>query len=109
GVGSAIAAALAAEGVELISLFDAHAEAAAGLAKRLRQHYPLLATRTGSTDPSGFDLVVNATPLGSPGDPLPLDLTRLESTTFVGEVVMKLEMTPLLLAARERGCRFQIG
>jgi hypothetical protein len=26
-------------------------------------------------------------------------------TTFVGEVVMKSEITPLLAAARERGCR----
>jgi shikimate dehydrogenase len=109
GVGSAIAASLAAEGAELISLFDTHAESAEGLAARLRKHYPQLATRSGSTDPKGFDLVVNATPLGLPGDPLPLDVTRLESATFVGEVVMKVEMTPLLLAARQRGCRFQIG
>ena len=109
GVGSAIAASLAAEGVELISLFDTNAASAEGLAARLRQHYPQLLTRKGSTDPAGYDLVVNATPLGMPGDPLPLDVTRLASGTFVGEVVMKIEMTPLLLAARERGCRFQIG
>ena len=29
--------------------------------------------------------------------------------TFVGEVVMKREMTPLLEAAAARGCRFQVG
>lgn len=109
GVGSAIAASLGADGAELISLFDTDAESAEGLAARLRKHYPAIVVRTGSNDPKGFDLVVNATPLGVPGDPLPLDVTRLESTTFVGEVVMKSEMTALLLAARERGCRFQIG
>jgi shikimate dehydrogenase len=43
------------------------------------------------------------------GDPLPVDVTRLAPSTFVGEVVMKLEITPLLQAARERGCRFQVG
>jgi len=109
GVGSAIAASLAAEGAELISLFDTYAESADGLAARLRKHYPSLVVRTGANDPKGFDLVVNATPLGLPGDPLPVDVERLDASTFVGEVVMKTEMTPLLLAARERGCRFQIG
>jgi shikimate dehydrogenase len=59
---------------------------------------------------SGFDVVVNATPLGmNPDDPLPLDASRLSSRAFVGEVVMKQEITPLLRAARERGCQIQIG
>jgi len=54
--------------------------------------------------------VVNATPLGmKPGDPLPVDPSRLYRETFVGEVVMKPEMTPLLEAAAARGCRFQVG
>jgi shikimate dehydrogenase len=44
-----------------------------------------------------------------PGDPLPFDVSRLEPRTFVGEVVMKQEITPLLEAARARGCRFQVG
>lgn len=109
GVGSAIAASLAAEGVQQISVFDAHAESAEGLASRLRQHYPKLLVSTGSRDAAGYDLVVNGTPLGMPGDPLPMDITRLTPATFVGEVVMKTEMTPLLQAAQKRGCRFQIG
>jgi shikimate dehydrogenase len=37
------------------------------------------AVSTGSNDPAGFDLVVNATPLGmNPGDPLPMDMDRLD-------------------------------
>jgi shikimate dehydrogenase len=44
-----------------------------------------------------------------PADPLPVDVTRLTPATFVGEVVMKQEITPLLKAARERGCPTQIG
>lgn len=109
GVGSAIAASLAAEGVAAITVHDAFPESAAGLVDRLRQHYPKLAARTGTNRAAGYDLVVNATPLGLPGDPLPMDLSDLTSTTFVGEVVMKQEMTPLLQAARARGCRYQIG
>ena len=109
GVGSAIAASLAAGGVAAITIFDSHADSAQGLASRLRQHYPELFAKTGINDAAGYDLVVNATPLGLPGDPLPMDIERLAGTTFVGEVVMKTEMTPLLLAAKARGCRFQIG
>ena len=110
GVGSAIAASLAAEGVGAISLCDTDAASAEGLAARLRRHYPKLVVRTASSDPAGYDLVVNGTPLGMrPGDPLPVDVTRLAPSTFVGEVVMKTEITPLLQAARERGCRFQVG
>jgi shikimate dehydrogenase len=110
GVGSAIAASLAAEGVASISLFDTNSQAVEGLAARLRQHYPRLAVEVRSNDPAGYDLVVNGTPLGmKPTDPLPVDVTRLAPSTFVGEVVMKQEITPLLRAARERGCRYQIG
>lgn len=110
GVGSAIAASLAGAGVAEIDLYDAHAPMADALAGRLREHYPRLAVRTGSNDPSGCDVVVNATPLGmKPGDPLPLDVTRLASGTFVGEVVMKEEFTPFLRAAMERGCPVQVG
>jgi shikimate dehydrogenase len=44
-----------------------------------------------------------------PDDPLPFDPARLSPSTFVGEVVMREEVTPLLRAARQRGCRTQVG
>jgi shikimate dehydrogenase len=110
GVGSAIAASLAQSGVAVIALNDTNPVAAAGLAARLKKHYPALDVRTTSNDPAGFDLVVNATPLGmKAGDPLPVDIARLAPAMFVGEVVMKEEITPLLRAARERGCEIQVG
>ena len=110
GVGSAIAASLAADGVAAIALFDINAASAEGLAARLRQHYPRLDVQVRSNDPAGYDLVVNGTPLGMKStDPLPFDVARLAPETFVGEVVMKQEITPLLGAARERGCRFVVG
>ncbi len=110
GVGCAIAASLAGAGVATLALFDANAASAQALADRLRQHHPALRVLVGDKDPQGFDLVVNATPLGmNAGDPLPLDVDRLSPDTLVGEVVMKAEMTPLLQAARARGCPVQIG
>ena len=110
GVGCAIAASLAAAGVGAITLHDIDGAAMAGLAARLRQHYPAIQVMTGSNDPEGMDLVVNATPLGmNPGDPLPIDIERLRAGTFVGEVVMKTEMTAFLTAARARGCPVQVG
>ena len=110
GVGCAIAASLAAEGVAEMTLFDVAPDSAQALAERLRTHYPRLKVTCGSNDPAGYDLVVNATPLGmNPDDPLPMPVARLEARTFVGEVVMKTEVTPLLAAARERGCATQVG
>ncbi|MGV3573273.1 MAG: shikimate dehydrogenase family protein [Ramlibacter sp.] len=110
GVGSAIAASLAAASVAAITLYDVHPLSAEALAARLRTHYPRIAVATGERDPAGMDLVVNATPLGMlPGDPLPVDMERLEARTFVGEVVMRTEMTAFLQAAQARGCRVQVG
>jgi len=110
GVGSPIAASLAGAGIGAITLFDAHGAAADALGERLKASYPDIDVRTGSNDPAGFDLVVNATPLGmNEGDPLPMDVSRLSARTFVGEVVMKTEMTAFLKAAKERGCPVQVG
>ena len=110
GVGSAIVASFAKAGVAELALFDAYADSMNGLAERLRAHYPGLKIGVGSKDPAGFDVVVNATPLGmKEGDPLPMDVSRISPSTFVGEVVMKLEITPFLAEARARGCAIQVG
>ncbi|MBU3651499.1 MAG: shikimate dehydrogenase, partial [Limnohabitans sp.] len=110
GVGRAIAASLAAAGVAQLSLFDVDAASADGLAARVREHFSSVQVQTGSRDPAGFDLVVNATPLGmNENDPLPFDVQRLAPSTFVGEVVMKRETTALLAAAQALGCRTQVG
>ena len=110
GVGSAIVASLAKAGVAELALFDAHAPTMNSLADRLRVYYPALKVKVGSKDPTGFDVVVNATPLGmKEGDPLPMEVAQISPSTFVGEVVMKQEITPFLAAARARGCETQIG
>ncbi len=110
GVGSAIAASLAGAGIGAIALYDVNTASAQALGQRLKTHYPTIEVSTGSNDPAGLDLVVNATPMGmNEGDPLPMDVSRLDARTFVGEVVMRTEMTAFLSAARARGCPVQVG
>src|SRR5205823_12154585 len=75
GVGSAIAASLAAEGIAALVLFDTQVASAQALAERLKLHYGKLDVRVGQAMVAGQDLVVNATPLGmKDGDPLPFDV-----------------------------------
>jgi shikimate dehydrogenase len=114
GVGSAIAAAIAAQmsdrGPGSIALYDSRKAAAEALAARLRRHYPELPVRLAGNDPAGYRLVVNATPLGmSQGDPLPFDPERLDPGALVGDVVLGAGITPLLQAAARRGCHTLIG
>jgi shikimate dehydrogenase len=110
GVGSAIVASMAKASVAELALFDAHSATMNSLAERLRAYYPALKIEVGSKDPAGFDVIVNATPLGmKEKDPLPMDVTRISPSAFVGEVVMKQEITPFLAAARARGCKIQVG
>jgi len=110
GVGSAIAASCAAAGVARMALYDVNSASADALAGRLYRHYPELAIAVGSNDPAGFDIVVNATPMGmAAGDPMPVDVSRIAPSAFVGEVVLKQEATAFLQAARALGCRTQVG
>ena len=110
GVGSAIAASMAKAGVSRLGLYDLSVPAMDALAKRLQSHYPNLEVTAGSADPIGYDIVVNATPLGmKKDDPLPMRMDGISPSTFVGEVVMKEEMTPFLTAVRAKGCEVQVG
>jgi shikimate dehydrogenase len=109
-VGSAIAASTAAAGAAEIALYDVSASSMETLAERLRQNYPRLKVSFGSNDPSGFDAIVNATPLGmKAGDPMPVDVSRLSPSTYVSEVVVKQERTAFLAAAQAAGCATQLG
>ena len=110
GAASAIAFALADAGVRRITVANRSADRAASLIERLRERHPELTASVGGADPSGHDIVVNATSLGMrPGDPLPLDATRLEAQQVVAEIIMEPAETALLKAARQRGCRVQEG
>lgn len=110
GVGSPIAASLAGRGLAAIGLYDPHTPASDGLAERICAHYPGVDVTVGSKDPEGYDLIVNATPIGmKDGDPLPVDVDRIAPGSFVGDVVLKGDVTPFLQAALARNCTIQVG
>ena len=110
GVGSAIAASLAKADLKTLHLFDLDSTASLSLRERLLMHYPQLEVFIGSNDPSASQLVVNATPLGMyAGDTLPVNVSKLSSGCFVGEVVLSDQPTPFLQAAKARGCSVQVG
>jgi shikimate dehydrogenase len=64
----------------------------------------------GPADPTGCDMVSNATPMGmNPSDPLPLAANLLTAAMFVGDVIAGHGVTPLLQAARAAGCKTADG
>jgi shikimate dehydrogenase len=108
GVGASIAFALAEAGASSLAISDIAAERAQALVARLKQAG--FQADVGPADPGGFNLVINATPVGmQPTDPLPMDCTRLEPAAIVVDVVISPGLTPFLTAARERGCFVQPG
>lgn len=110
GVGSPIAASLAGLGLATIGLFDPDASASLILSSRITEHHPDVEVLVGSPDPAGYDLVVNATPVGmNPGDPLPIDTDRITPGSYVGDVVLSTDVTPFLRAAQAKGCTIQVG
>ena len=105
GIGSAIAASLAQRAIAELHLFDLNPATADGVRSRLQGYFPGMKVEAGHNDPAGFDLVVNATPLGSKdADSYPMDVTRIEPSAVVADVVMRGETTELLQAASHRGC-----
>jgi len=108
GVGTAIAFAIAEAKAASVHVSDIAAERASDLARRLEA----AGTPSGSSSASakGFDLVVNASPIGMKADdPISIDCTELASDALVGDVVVHPQITPLLAAARARGCHVQPG
>ncbi|NUB23598.1 shikimate dehydrogenase family protein [Azospirillum brasilense] len=110
GAASAVAFALAEAGVSHITLSNRSRPKIEDLRDRLQAFRPGLSVSLGSGDAGGHDLVVNATTLGmKAGDPLPIDPSTLRADMVVAEVIMEPEMTPLLIAAQEAGCRVHLG
>jgi shikimate dehydrogenase len=109
GAGSAIALELLERGAALLAIHDVDASRRDDVLARLAIRFPDRVV-VGSADPSGFDLVANATPMGmSSDDPSPVDLDRLQPWQFVACVVTKPEVPPLIFAARQLGCRTMTG
>lgn len=104
GAGLAIASALAATGLAGLAVVDTDGVRARRLVERVGAGAAVPLSVAADADPAGFDLVVNATPLGlKAGDPLPLDPARVDAGATVVDILMTREPTPLLKAVRARG------
>ena len=104
GAAAAVTTAMAAAGVAAIALYDPDSAKAEHLAALLRREFAIDATRAASNAPAGFDLVVNASPLGlKTTDPIPVDVAALDPHAAVCDILMKNQPTPLVRAARARG------
>ena len=64
----------------------------------------------GPADPTGCDLVFNATPVRmEETDPLPIDTALLTPSMFVGDVIAGRCVTPFIRAAQDTGCKVANG
>jgi shikimate dehydrogenase len=105
--GSAIAIALLEAGIGELVIHDAEQSRVHTLLELLSD---LGRVRAGSPDPTGCDLVCNATPMGmEDGDPLPIDAALLTSSMFVGDVIAGHGVTRLIEAAEAAGCKTSSG
>lgn len=118
GVGSAIAFALCETGIAELGLMDVNVDRLAALSTMLQFHFPNVAMMSSCDSLAALDLVVNATPIGmattsstSAADlPLPAALLdTLPASALVADVVTSPDITPLLAAAKAKGCRIQKG
>lgn len=104
GAGSAIAYALATGGVRELAIHDEDAVRRDALVQRLRSLGGCVVV-VGSSDPTGFDIAINATPMGMhESDPHPMNSSKFTSDMFVGCVITSPAVPPMISAARASGC-----
>ncbi len=109
GAGSAIAHAFVQAGVSRLAIHDPDEARRDSLVARLAA-LGRGRVQPGSADPSGFDLVINASPMGMrPGDPLPVEVDKLHAGQFAGCVITQPAVSPWLQVARNKGCRSMNG
>jgi shikimate dehydrogenase len=110
GAGTALAYALAGSGAAALTIHNRTRSKAEALVAGVKQAVPSCDVRLGTADASRHDVVINATSLGlKPDDGHAFNLDTSDSSALVAEVVMKPDMTPLLIAAKARGHRIHFG
>jgi shikimate dehydrogenase len=110
GAGAAIAQAIAESGAHEIVIKEVRTERHGFLERLLRNTNPEMKISFELTSLEGFDLAVNATPVGMNDDPnVPFPTGTLSSSTLVADVVTNPKVTPWLAAALKKGCEVQYG
>ena len=108
GAGTSIAFALAEAGAVEVAVFDVDRARAEDVSARVAATGT--PSRVATPAAAGFELVVNASPLGmAADDPVPIVLDGVGPGCVVADVVVHPRMTRLLRDAHERGCFTQPG
>jgi shikimate dehydrogenase len=108
--GAAIALAMAQSGADAIIIKEIRTERHRFLKRLLKNKNPDMNISFDLTSLEGFDIVVNATPVGMNDDlnvPFPTD--SLIPPTLVADVVTNPKVTPWLAAGLRKGCEVQYG
>jgi shikimate dehydrogenase len=110
GAGRSIAFSLAGAGAAALGISNRTEARARDLADAVRRAYSACDAFAAKSDPTGYDAVVNTSSVGmKPEDAMLFDPSCLTPDMTVSEIIMSPEMTPLLLAAQQRGCRVSLG
>lgn len=109
-IGTALAEGGTVNGAAHIAFYDTSSGKAAGVAAKLDSFFDATVVHVDSNAPEGYDLVVNATPLGlAEGDALPVDVSRMDAHAALFDILLRNQPTPLVRAARARGLHAQAG
>lgn len=109
-IGVALAEGGTVDGAEHIAFYDTSAGKAAGVAAKLDAFFDADVAVADSNAPEGYDLVINATPLGlDENDALPVDVARMDRHAALFDILLRNQPTPLVRAARARGLNAQAG
>jgi shikimate dehydrogenase len=110
GAGAAIALAIAQAGADEVVIKEIRTERHAFLEHLLKDANPEIRISFELHTLQGFDLAVNATPVGMNDDPrLPFPTQTLSPSTLVADVVTNPKVTPWLAAALKKGCTVLYG
>ncbi len=110
GAGSAVVISMLEQGAGEVAVFDLDPARAARIVGLMQERAPGRVRVAETNDPTGFDIVSNATSMGmSDADPIPVDPAKLTSDMFVGDVVAGHGETKIIKAAKAAGCKTADG
>jgi len=110
GAGSAIVISFLEQGAKEVAVFDLDTERSNRIVNLLKDKNGDRVRVADSNDPTGFDIVSNATSMGmDDNDPLPIDPAKLDASMFVGDVVAGHGETKIIKAAKDAGCKTANG
>ena len=110
GVGSAVAFSIAPKGISKIAIFDLDSSKSNNLCNKIRQGFPNLEVNIWNAKEAGWDIIINATPLGMNGnDNLPLAMRYVSSVEVLIDLVLSNADTSLVQIAKENGSKVIAG